>query len=89
MDQLRLIDFLLMLVGAGGGFLIKVIWDAQTALREDLGDLEKNLPREYVRKIDWDRATDGVTASIKEMRAEMADRLDQIWHELKGKADKP
>lgn len=89
MDQLRLLDFLLMLVGAGSGFLIKVIWDGLTALRKDLGDLEKNLPREYVRKIDWDRATDAVTASIKEMRAEMADRLDQIWHELKGKADKP
>lgn len=88
MDQVRLLDLLIMLVAAGGGWWAKTMWDAQATMRKDFGDLEKNLPKEYVRKADWDRATDAVTASIKEMRAEMADRLDQIWHELKGKADK-
>lgn len=67
---------------------MKTMWDAQAAQRKDFADLEKNLPKEYVRKIDWDRATDAVTESIKEMRAEMAGRLDMIWHELKGKQDK-
>lgn len=85
---MRLLDLLLLVIGTGGGWWMKTMWDALQKMREDFATLEKNLPREYVRKIDWDRATDGVTASIKEMRAEMADRLDQIWHELKGKADK-
>lgn len=88
MDQVRLLDLLIMVVAAGGGWWAKTMWDAQAAMHKDLGDLEKNLPKEYVRKADWDRATDAVTASIKELRSEMADRLDAIWHEIKGKADK-
>lgn len=88
MDQVRLLDFLLMVIAAGGGWLLKSLWDATAALRKDLGDLEKNLPKEYVRKADWDRATDAVTESIRDMREEMSKRLDDIWHELKGKADK-
>ena len=68
--------------------MLKSLWDATAALRHDLGDLEKNLPKEYVRKADWDRATDAVTESIREMRDEMSRRLDDIWRELKGKADK-
>lgn len=89
MDQVRLLDFLLMLVAGGGGWLLKSLWNATAALRKDLGDLEKNLPKEYVRKSDWDRATDSVTESIRDMREEMSKRLDDIWHELKCKADKP
>lgn len=88
MDQVRLLDFLLMVLATGGGWLLKSLWDATAALRKDLGDLEKNLPREYVRKVDWDRATDAVTESIRDMREEMTKRLDDIWHELKGKRDK-
>lgn len=93
---MRLLDFLLVVVSAGLGWWAKTVWEATKELERDLkivdksiADLEKALPKEYVRKADWDRATDAVTRSIHDMRIEIAGRLDGIWEELKGKADKP
>ena len=93
--ELRVIDALIMLVSAGIGWWAKVIWESVRELERDhrvlvrdMGELEKALPKEYVRKDDWDRATDAVTKSIHDMRTELNERLDGIWLELKGKADK-
>ena len=94
--EMRILDFLLMLIAAGLGWWAKTIWEQvkelerdHRAMVRDMGELEKNLPKEYVRKADWDRATDAVTKSIHDMRTELNERLDGIWLELKGKADKP
>jgi len=35
------------------GWFVKTLWDAQTKLREDLKQLEVNLPKEYVGKADF------------------------------------
>lgn len=88
MDQVRLLDFLLMIVAAGMGWWAKIIWDNVRGLEKDMRELEKGLPREYVRKSDWDRATDSVNASIRELKSDLGTRLDAIWDKLDDKADK-
>ena len=92
---MRLLDFLLVVISAGLGWWAKTVWEATKELEKDLktvdksiSDLEKGLPKEYVRKADWDRATDAVTKSIHDMKQELGARLDGIWEELKQKADK-
>jgi hypothetical protein len=72
---MRILDFLLMVISAGFGFLVKVIWDAQATMRKDFADLEKNLPKEYVRKVDLDRALDALTLSIHDMRDELRETI--------------
>jgi len=88
MDQMRLMDFLLALVSAGLGWWAKVMWDAVRELRRDLRELENGIPREYVRKTDWDRATDRISAEIHDLKTEVTGRMDAIWLKIDGKADK-
>ena len=88
MENMRLIDFLLVIVSAALGWGGKVIWDSLSELRRDLRAIEVDLPKEYVRKSDWDRATDRVLAAIRELKQDIGDRMDAIWRKIDGKADK-
>jgi hypothetical protein len=63
---------------AAMGWLARVLWEAVSKLREDLHELEVELPRNYVRK---DEFSDNMR-EIKEMLGKIFDRLD-------NKVDKP
>ena len=89
MENVRLLDFLIFAFSGLLGWVARVMWDDMKQMRRDLSDLEKGLPKEYVRKADWDRATDRLIVEIKEFRKEMSEQFDSIWRELKGKQDKP
>lgn len=88
MDQVRLLDMLLMLLAGSIGWWAKVIWDNLRQLEKDMRELERGIPKEYVRKSDWDRATDSVNIAILELKVEIGSRLDAIWDKLDDKADK-
>jgi len=88
MEPMRLLDFLLAAVSAGLGWWGKVIWDSLRELRRDLRELENGIPREYVRKSDWDRATDRISEEIKALRTEMNSQMARLFEKMDGKADK-
>jgi hypothetical protein len=69
----------LLFTGAGAlaGWLFKVIWDSVQTLQEDLRDIEKDLHVNYVRNDELNRRLDRID-----------DILNQIFNELKSKADK-
>lgn len=69
----------LLFSGAGviAGWLFKVIWDSVQTLQEDLRDIEKDLHVNYVRNDELNRRLDRID-----------DILNQIFNELKSKADK-
>ena len=69
----------LLFSGAGvlAGWLFKVIWDSVKTLQEDLRDIEKDLHVNYVRNDELNRRLDRID-----------DILNQIFNELKSKADK-
>ena len=88
MEPIRLLDFLIMAVSTGLGWWGKVIWDAVRELRRDLRELENGIPKEYVRKTDWDRATDRISEEIRALRDDLARRMESIFDKLDGKADR-
>ena len=88
MEPVRLLDFLIFVSSGVLGWVAKETWDAIKQMRRDFDEMEKGLPKEYVRKADWDRATDRLIVEIKEFRKEMSDQFDSIWREMKGKQDK-
>lgn len=49
------------------GWFVKTLWDAQAKLREDMKELEINLPKEYVSKTDF-----------KELYTQLMIKLDKI-----------
>lgn len=59
-------------VGAAFGWILKVIWDAVTELRQDMKDLNKEVHEDFVRKEDY--RVD--IAEVKQMLGRIFDKLD-------------
>jgi hypothetical protein len=78
MDSQMIINLAAGAILAAMGWLARVLWEAVSKLREDLHELEVELPRNYVRK---DEFSDNMR-EIKEMLGKIFDRLD-------NKVDKP
>jgi hypothetical protein len=62
---------------AGAGWWAKEIWNALAKLREDIHDIEVDLPSNYIKKEDFNDA-------MKTLN----EKLDRIWFKLEDKADK-
>jgi hypothetical protein len=54
------------------GWFLRAVWDAVNALRDDLKELERNLPDTYVRRDDYHADV----AEIKAMLVRIADKLE-------------
>mgnify|MGYP000535374633 CR=1 FL=1 len=63
-------------IGAGGWFA-RELWGAVKELRDDLHQLEVDLPKTYVSKFDLDKRMDHIE-----------DMFKRIYDKLDGKADK-
>jgi hypothetical protein len=77
MDHQTLINVILGVLLAAGGWFCRQIWDAVKELRADLHRIEVDLPINYIRR---DEFSDGMR-EIKEMLGKIFDKLD-------GKVDK-
>jgi hypothetical protein len=76
-DAQTLINAAIGCVCAAAGWWLRVLWEAQQRLQSDLLKLEKELPRLYVFKDDYQQDI----AEIKAM-------LNKIFDKLDSKADK-
>lgn len=63
---------------AGIGWWARVIWDSLQKLKDDLHELEVDLPKTYVSKTDLDKRMQHIE-----------DMFQRIYDKLDGKADKP
>jgi hypothetical protein len=77
MDTQTLINAAIGCVCAAAGWWLRVLWEAQQRLQSDLLKLEKELPRLYVFKDDYQQ-------DINEIKA----MLNKIFDKLDSKADK-
>lgn len=77
MDPQSLINIAVGIILAGIGWWARVIWDSLQKLKEDLHQVEVDLPKTYVSKDDFS----------KTMR-HIEDMFQRIYDKLDGKADK-
>lgn len=94
MDQ-QLINWLFASFGAAVGWILKVVWDAIKDLKNDLREIEKDLPEVYVRKDDFKDAISDIKNEMREMRNDMKvgfkhvdDTLGVLFKRLDHKEDK-
>lgn len=69
-------------LGLGGvigavGWFARQVWDSVQSLKQDIKQIEIDLPTHYVRKIDLDARLDRLEAT-----------LEKIFYKLDNKADK-
>jgi hypothetical protein len=77
MDMQSIINFGLMASIGIGGWFAREVWGAVKELRKDLHEIESNLPKEYVLKVDMDKRM-----------SHIEDMFQRIYDKLDGKADK-
>lgn len=78
MDHQSLINIGGGLILAGIGWWARVIWDSVQKLKDDLHEIEVDLPKSYVSKSDLDKRMQHIE-----------DMFQRIYDKLDGKADKP
>lgn len=78
MDHQSIINIGGGLILAGIGWWARVIWDSVQTLKEDLHELEVDLPKTYVSKNDLDKRMQHIE-----------DMFQRIYDKLDNKADKP
>lgn len=76
MDPQTLINFAFGIIAAGCGWIIRSIYDAMNALKNDVKEIEREM-HNYVLKDDY-----------KDDIREIKDMLGAIWKKLDSKADK-
>ena len=77
MDMQSLLNIASMMAIASGGWFARELWGAVKELRRDLHDLEIDLPKSYVSKLDMDKRMDHIETMFQ-----------RIYDKLDGKADK-
>ena len=84
MDTQTLLNALFSVILLGTGWFLNELWRAVKELRKDLHQIETELPKEYVLKVDLDKRMD----RIEERMDRMEFMLQKISNKLEGKADK-
>lgn len=82
------INWLFAAVGATTGWLVKVLWDAVSELKRDLGNLERNLPGVYVRRDDFRDVTRELKDDMRTGFAKIEATLNVLFKRLDSKEDK-
>lgn len=77
MDSQTIINGAFMVATGIGGWFAREVWGAVKDLRRDLHQIETDLPKSYVMKVDLDKRME----HIEQMFQRIYDKLD-------GKADK-
>lgn len=73
METQTLVNMALSIAVAGGGWFARELWGAVKELREDLHDIEVDLPKHYVLRVDLDKRMQ----HIEDMFQRIYDKLDQ------------
>jgi hypothetical protein len=77
MDTQNIMNMISIAAIGAGGWFARELWGAVKELRSDLHDLEIDLPKSYVSKLDMDKRMDHIEGMFQ-----------RIYDKLDGKADK-
>jgi len=69
------------------GWFVKTLWDAQAALRQDMKDLEVNLPKEYVSKSDFKDMYQTVLTKLDKIETLFMTHINDAFKDRTSKKD--
>jgi len=77
MDSQAIFNVITGVVMSASGWFAREMWGAMKELRRDLHELEVNLPKEYVQKVDLDKRMEHIEYMFQ-----------RIYDKLEAKVDK-
>jgi hypothetical protein len=87
MDQ-TIFNWIIAFAGACGGWILKIIWDAITNLKNDIRQIERDLPEVYVRRDDFKESVKELKTDMKEGFNKVDNTLALLFKKLDGKESK-
>lgn len=78
MELAEIVKWLAYLATGIGGWFLKMLWDAQKELREDMKRIELNLSENYTKRNDFKEAILELKEEFKEMSQPIFRKLDKI-----------
>lgn len=81
MDTQTIINFVGITAIGIGGWFAREIWDAVKELRTDLHDIETNLPKEYVLRVDLDKRMDHIEAMFQRIYDKLDTKISRDEYE--------
>lgn len=77
MDTQTLINALFGVVLLGTGWFLNELWRAVKELRSDLHQIEADLPKEYVLKVDLDKRMEHIETMFQRIYDKLDSKLDK------------
>lgn len=84
MDTQSLINTAVGAAVAVGGWFARQLWDSVQALKQDIHQIEVNLPVNYVRREELEKKMD----HIESMFQRIYDKIERVEGKLNEKADR-
>jgi hypothetical protein len=78
MDTQTIINFVAVTSIGVGGWFAREIWDAVKELRDDIHEIETNLPKEYVLRVDLDKRMDHIEAMFQRIYDKLDNKQDRV-----------
>jgi hypothetical protein len=77
MEPQTIINFVAMAAIGVGGWFAREVWDAVKELRDDLHQIETDLPKEYVLKVDLDKRMEHIEYMFQRIYDKLDAKLDK------------
>jgi uncharacterized coiled-coil DUF342 family protein len=77
-----LVNWLFTAVGFMFGWLMTILWNAIKDLKNDVKQIERDLPEIYVRRDDFKEAVSELKNDMRELRQDMKDGFRKIDNTL-------
>jgi hypothetical protein len=77
MDTQTIVNFVAMSAIGVGGWFAREMWDAVKDLRDDLHQIETDLPKEYVLKMDLDKRMQHIEGMFQRIYDKLDNKQDK------------
>lgn len=88
MDILSILNIVFTLVTGVGGWFVKLLWNNNKEIKEQMEALKLELAKDYVRRDDFKEAIAGFKAELRDNIGPLCDKINKIDDYLRDHSSK-
>ena len=86
MEGQALFNIMIGVASAAGGWILKLIWDALSELRNDMKELNREVNQDFTRKEDFRATMAEIRTDMKDGFREVKDMISMLFDKVNEKA---